>query len=119
MKDTAEKSFAFDAYDHTKVNGANPFGNSYLLYNTKGQVDVGMYGDWLASAQIYAGSGFVNNLGYDIDFGTRIDPRPSGMPDIPDSERWNSLLRDAPWDRNRNFRERKAEVHFLAGGMTL
>lgn len=44
---------------------------------------------------------------------------PSGMPDIPDSEKWNSLLRDAPWDRNRNFRERKAEVHFLAGGMTL
>lgn len=119
MKDTAGNSFAFDAYDHTKVNGANPFGNSYLLYNTKGQIDVGMYGDWLASAQIYAGSGFVNNLGYDIGFGTRIDPRPSGMPDIPDSERWNSLLRDAPWDRNRNFRERKAEVHFLAGGMTL
>lgn len=44
---------------------------------------------------------------------------PSGMPDISDSERWNTLLRDAPWDRNRNFRERKAEVHFLAGGMTL
>lgn len=44
---------------------------------------------------------------------------PSGMPDISDSERWNTLLRDAPWDRNGNFRERKAEVHFLAGGMTL
>lgn len=44
---------------------------------------------------------------------------PSGMPDISDSERWNTLLRVAPWDRNGNFRERKAEVHFLAGGMTL
>lgn len=86
--------------------------------------DAGSYDDWLYSSQIAASTdkttGFnPNNLGYDIDFSTRIDPGPSGMPDIPDSERWNSLLRDAPWDRNRNFRERKAEVHFLAGGMTL
>lgn len=86
--------------------------------------DAGSYDDWLYSLQIAASTdettGFnPNNLGYDIDFSTRIDPGPSGMPDIPDSERWNSLLRDAPWDRNRNFRERKAEVHFLAGGMTL
>lgn len=86
--------------------------------------NAGSYDDWLYSLQIAASTdettGFnPNNLGYDIDFSTRIDPGPSGMPDIPDSERWNSLLRDAPWDRNRNFRERKAEVHFLAGGMTL
>lgn len=89
-----------------------------------GHKDAGNYDDWLYSSQIAASTdkttGFnPNNLGYDIDFSTRIDPGPSGMPDIPDSERWNSLLRDAPWDRNRNFRERKAEVHFLAGGMTL
>lgn len=85
--------------------------------------DAGSYDDWLYSSQIAASTdkttGFnPNNLGYDIDFRTRIDPGPSGMPDIPDSERWNSLLRDAPWDRNRNFRERKAEIHFIAGGMS-
>lgn len=85
--------------------------------------DAGSYDDWLYSSQIAASTdkttGFnPNNLGYDIDFSTRIDPGPSGMPDIPDSERWNSLLRDAPWDRNRNFRERKAEIHFIAGGMS-
>lgn len=71
-------------------------------------------GDWSD-----AWSGFKN---YDVTFthGTlTINDLPSGMPDISDSERWNTLLRDAPWDRNRNFRERKAEVHFLAGGMTL
>lgn len=71
-------------------------------------------GDWSD-----AWSGFKN---YEVTFtpGTlTIKDLPSGMPDISDSERWNTLLRDAPWDRNRNFRERKAEVHFLAGGMTL
>lgn len=324
MKDTEGNSFAFDAYDHTKEDG-DGLGNSTLLYNTKGQIDAGEYSGWIASAQIDAGGGFVNNLGYDIDFGTReidkaqisvtlndvnrtygdkkftngtyygytyeitngtltdemegelndgitfgqktdgavdnptgtvtnnankdnenytwtadfglqenvnknytfvtgqdqtgstvtvsgkshvdraeltitadsetiyvggiphytgtvdhfvngdsfkvdfgvedssiestvgthtdeigfrvngkfyltggwenlfggnykitftpgtltVKDLPSGMPDISDSERWNTLLRDTPWDRNRNFRERKAEVHFLAGGMTL
>lgn len=48
---------------------------------------------------------------------------PDGMPeisDIPSIERhWNFLFHDNPWDRNRDFRERKAEVHFVAGGMTL
>lgn len=70
MKDTEGNSFAFDAYDHTKEDG-DGLGNSTLLYNTKGQIDAGEYSGWIASAQIDAGGGFVNNLGYDIDFGTR------------------------------------------------
>ena len=48
---------------------------------------------------------------------------PEGMPDISDipsiERHWNFLFDDNPWDRNRDFRERKAEVHFVAGGMTL
>lgn len=45
----------------------------------------------------------------------------SNMPvDMPsEGEHWNFLFDDNPWDRNRDFRERKAEVHFVAGGMTL
>lgn len=45
----------------------------------------------------------------------------SDMPvDRPsEGEHWNFLFDDNPWDRNRDFRERKAEVHFVAGGMTL
>lgn len=45
----------------------------------------------------------------------------SNMPvDMPsEDEHWNFLFHDNPWDRNRDFRERKAEVHFVAGGMTL
>lgn len=80
-------------------------------------------GFWFGG-QFYLTSGWENLFGgnYNIKFtpGTlTVKDLPSGVPDIPDKERWNSLLRDAPWDRNRNFRERKAEVHFLAGGMTL
>ena len=44
---------------------------------------------------------------------------PSDVPDITPGEHWNFLFDDDPWDRNRDFRERKAEVHFVAGGMTL
>lgn len=48
---------------------------------------------------------------------------PDGMPDIPEipgiENHWNGLLGDNPWDRNRDFRERKAEIHYIAGGMTL
>lgn len=48
---------------------------------------------------------------------------PDGMPDIPEipgiENHWNGLLGDNPWDRNRDFRERKAEIHYIDGGMTL
>ena len=44
---------------------------------------------------------------------------PDDVPDITPGEHWNFLFDDNPWDRNRDFRERKAEVHFVAGGMTL
>ena len=52
-----------------------------------------------------------------------VQDLPEGMPDISDipsiERHWNFLFDDNPWDRNRDFRERKAEVHFVAGGMTL
>lgn len=42
------------------------------------------------------------------------------MPDLPDNwpnNRWDYLFGDNPFDRNENFRERKAEVNFVDGGM--
>lgn len=71
MKDADENSFAFNAYENTSrgPEESNPFGNSDLLYNTDGQKYAGSYENWLASEQIEAGGGTVNNLGYDIDFG--------------------------------------------------
>ena len=72
MKDADENSFAFNAYKNTSrgPEESNPFGDSDLLYNTDGQKYAGSYDNWLASEQIEAGGGTVNNLGYDIDFGT-------------------------------------------------
>lgn len=40
--------------------------------------------------------------------------------DIPEDwphNRWDYLFNDAPFDRNKDFRERKAEVNFVDGGM--
>lgn len=36
-----------------------------------------------------------------------------------DKRNWNNLLNDAPWDRNRDFRERKAEFNHVNGGITI
>ena len=44
---------------------------------------------------------------------------PAGVEEPPVDEHWNFLFDDNPWDRNRDFRERKANIHFIAGGMTL
>lgn len=44
---------------------------------------------------------------------------PSDVVEPPVNEHWNFLFDDNPWDRNRDFRERKANIHFIAGGMTL
>lgn len=71
MKDTDGNSFVFDAYNNTKLDGENPLGNSALLQNTTGQKYADKYDNWLTSTQISAGNGTVNNLGYDIDLGTR------------------------------------------------
>ena len=44
------------------------------------------------------------------------------LPDLPDNwpgNRWDYLFNDAPFDRNKNLRERKAEVNFVDGGMEI
>ena len=44
------------------------------------------------------------------------------MPDLPDNwpnNRWDYLFADNPFDRNENFRERKAEVNFVDGAMEI
>ena len=36
-----------------------------------------------------------------------------------ESSKWGNLLNDAPWDRNRDFRERKAEFNYTDGGVAI
>lgn len=62
----------------------------------------------LWSIQIRFGNGNPNWLGYDLE----------GITYMPD-ENWDYLFNDAPFDRNKDFRERKAEVNFVDGGMEI
>lgn len=77
MKDEDGNSFVFDAYDNTKNEGENPYGNGELLFNVSGQVDAGQYMEWLASSQIASntqedGSFNPNNLGYNISLSNKL-----------------------------------------------
>lgn len=75
-------------------------------------------GNWLYSGQI--ADSFVNgifnpnNLGYDIS----LVYSPFENEDWPHN-RWDYLFNDAPFDRNKDFCERKAEVNFVDGGMEI
>ena len=80
--------------------------------------DLNNYDNWLYSGQI-AGSNIggifnPNNLGYDIS----LVYSPFELDNDPSSH-WNYLFNDAPFDRNKDFRERKAEVNFVDGGMEI
>lgn len=39
--------------------------------------------------------------------------------DINDYKNWSHLYKDAPWDRNRDFKERKAEFNFVDGAIPI
>ena len=66
-----------------------------------------------------SGLEFFSNYVVDYKPGT-LTVTEQVMPDLPDNwpgNRWDYLFNDAPFDRNKNFRERKAEVNFVDGGM--
>lgn len=75
-------------------------------------------GNWLYSQQILSsninGLFNPNNLGYDIS----LVYSPFELDNDPSSH-WNYLFNDAPFDRIKDFRERKAEVNFVDGGMEI
>lgn len=99
-------------------DGFGAFNNNNGLI--QGVVDDAMAnsGNWLYSGQI--ADSFVNgifnpnNLGYDIS----LVYSPFELDNDPSSH-WNYLFNDAPFDRNKDFRERKAEVNFVDGGMEI
>ena len=65
--------------------------------------------------------GFFSNYEVTYNPGT-LTVTEQVMPDLPDNwpgNRWDYLFTDAPFDRNKNFRERKAEVNFVDGGMEI
>ena len=101
---------------------ANKNSGMSLVNNDAAQnVAVGSYLDLLWSLQLgYDGlDGNPNNLGYDLpQLPYSIEPSPIIPPHHfePTDAYWYST---APWDKERNFRERKAELHYVAGGVAI
>lgn len=99
-------------------DGFGAFNNNNSLIQGVADDAMANSGNWLYSWQI--GSSNINglfnpnNLGYDIS----LVYSPFELDDDPSSH-WNYLFNDAPFDRNKDFRERKAEVNFVDGGMEI
>ena len=99
-------------------DGFGAFNNNNGLIQGVADDAMANSGNWLYSGQI--ADSFVNgifnpnNLGYDIS----LVYSPFELDDDPSSH-WNYLFNDAPFDRNKDFRERKAEVNFVDGGMEI
>ena len=99
-------------------DGFGAFNNNNGLIQGVADDAMANSGNWLYSWQI--GSSNINglfnpnNLGYDIS----LVYSPFENKDWPNNH-WNYLFNDAPFDRNKDFRERKAEVNFVDGGMEI
>lgn len=99
-------------------DGFGAFNNNNGLIQGVADDAMANSGNWLYSQQILGsninGLFNPNNLGYDIS----LVYSPFEL-DNDLSSHWNYLFNDAPFDRNKDFRERKAEVNFVDGGMEI
>ena len=99
-------------------DGFGAFNNNNGLIQGVADDAMANSGNWLYSQQILGsninGLFKPNNLGYDIS----LVYSPFENEDWPNNH-WNYLFNDAPFDRNKDFRERKAEVNFVDGGMEI
>lgn len=84
-----------------------------LLNKEVGDNYLGFVSEQIAAS--LAGGFNPNNLGYDIDVKYAITPSPIN-PELP---KYDYLYKDNPFDRIKNFRERKAEINFVDGGMEI
>ena len=99
-------------------DGFGAFNNNNGLIQGVADDAMANSGNWLYSQQILGsninGLFNPNNLGYDIS----LVYSPFELDNDPSSH-WNYLFNDAPFDRNKDFRERKAEVNFVDSGMEI
>lgn len=89
----------------------------YDLDSSVNPLIVGVYEDKIGvlingSLQLTGGDGLLKNYKVEIDPGTLTVLVSSN----PANAYWFST---APWDKERNLRERKAEFHYVAGGMSI
>ena len=116
---TADDIKALIAIDAISApDGFGAFNNNNGLIQGVADDAMANSGNWLYSQQILGsninGLFNPNNLGYDIS----LVYSPFENEDWPNNH-WNYLFNDAPFDRNKDFRERKAEVNFVDGGMEI
>ncbi len=88
-----------------------------LTADGKGTNGVGSY-DWTAEL---SGDDAVAKIlsNYEIVMGKGVSTVLERPISDEDTEQTRYFFRDAPWDRNEDARERKAQLHFIAGGMRL
>ena len=89
----------------------------YELDSSVNPLIIGVYEDKIGvlingSLHLTGGDGLLKNYKVEIDPGT-LTVLPSFN---PADDYWFGT---APWDKKRNLRERKAEFHYVAGGMSL
>ena len=89
----------------------------YELDSSVNPLIVGVYEDKIgvlinASLHLTGGDGLLKNYKVEIDPGTLTVLASFN----PADDYWFGT---APWDKERNLRERKAEFHYVAGGMSL
>lgn len=124
-------------YTGTDINGVLVNGdklNGNYHYGVKDSADEKVVGDhsigvWIgntfydlsATVEWTKVDGFFSNYEVTYNPGT-LTVTEQVMPDLPDNwpnNRWDYLFADNPFDRNENFRERKAEVNFVDGAMEI
>ena len=124
-------------YTGTNINGALVNGdklNGNYQYGVKDSADENVVGEhsigvWIgntfydlsATVDWTKVEGFFSNYEVTYKPGT-LTVTEQVMPDLPDNwpnNRWDYLFADNPFDRNENFRERKAEVNFVDGAMEI
>ena len=105
------------------ASGTYSYGIEYSSnINIDGQYPIGIY---LNGTYYELGDNWENSVSffknYDITFtpGTLTVSANLLPANPPDRNPWDYLYKDNPFDRIRNFRERKAEINFVDGGMEI
>lgn len=106
-------------------------GTSLINNDGKANKDAGRYTEALWSSQIgMSADSSQNYLGYDLpEFSYTIapkqqppdpiDPPQPPKPEYKPDDKNDYWYSTAPWDRERHFRERKAEFNYVDGGETI
>lgn len=93
-----------------------------LAVNTAGSYPIGIY---LNGTYYELGDNWNNSINFFKNYDITFTPGTLTVGDIfvpvnpPDRNPWDYLYKDYPFDRIKNFRERKAEINFVDGGMEI